>query len=440
MSSDTNANLRTEGPSGVLPRSADGHSGDTDRRPTPRGSLRIAFFTDSFEPTNDGVAKVTSTLAHALVRAGHRVTVFTVRSPGLSRTEVRPDGVRIQRFRSGPTPSYPQYRVAFAPWFVPLSSARFDVVHIHTPGFVGLAGWLAARRWDVPSVGTYHTNLTGLLRGSGGTAPTRAFFRAWARFSIDLCRHCQLATAPSEASRADLLGSTPAAPGREPLLVPNGIDTERFRPGIGAPDWRRRLGIGDVPVVLFLGRLTRDKGAGRFVSALERMDRDRPWFALVAGEGPLRPFLERRLGPGTDLYPRARFIGPVPEEEKPALLAQSQVFVIPSLSDTSSVALLEAMACGVAPVVSEFGGPAEIGRRSSVGTLVDPRDPGRVARAIVTLLEDGPLARSFSERGREWVVEHASAERMAQEFVDAYRYLRRVLPPVRPLRRGEEPR
>ncbi len=401
-----------------------------------RMALNVAFFTDSFEPTHDGVAQVTSTLAAALTHQGHRVTVFTVRSPGLPRSEVRPDGTRIRRFRSIVAPSYPQYRIALTPWYLPLLTCRFDVVHIHTPGFVGLAGWFAARRWRVPSVGTYHTNLTGLLRGVGRTGPARAFFRAWSRFSIDLCRHCDVATAPSEVSRADLVGRATAKQGDAPLLVPNGVDTERFRPGISDPDWRGRLGAGRAPILLFLGRLTRDKGIDRFLRAVERLDRERPWLAVVAGDGPLRPVLEPRRRPGSEPWDRVRFVGPVPEAEKPALLAQSQVFVIPSLSDTSSVALLEAMACGVPSVVSAFGGPAEIAQRSSVGLVADPRDPDRVVGAVLQLLEDTALARSFSCRGHEWVVEHASAERMAREFVKCYRFVRHSPRGMGPTREG----
>lgn len=401
--------------------------------------MNVAFFTDSFEPTHDGVAQVTSTLAAALAHQGHRVTVFTVRSPGLPRSEVRPDGTQIRRFRSVVAPSYPQYRIALTPWYLLLAPCRFDVVHIQTPGFVGLAGWLAARRWRVPSVGTYHTNLTGLLRGVGRTGPARAFFRAWARFSIDLCRHCDVATAPSEVARADLVGRAVVGPEKEPLLVPNGVDTERFRPGVRRPEWRERLGVGSAPTVLFLGRLTQDKGVGRFLRAVERLDRARPWLAVVAGDGPLRPILEPRPRPGTEPRDRVKFVGPVRETEKPALLAQSQVFVIPSLSDTSSVALLEAMACGVPSVVSTFGGPAEIARSSSVGLVADPRDPDRLAGAISRLLEDTALARSFSVRGREWVVAHASAERMAREFVECYRFVRPAPKGTGPNRGGGDP-
>jgi len=384
--------------------------------------LRIAFFTDSFVPTHDGVALVTDTLARALLRAGHSVTVFTVRPPALPRWERRSDGLGIRRYRSVAAPRYPQYRIAIAPWTVLLPRrGDFDVVHVHTPGFVGLAGWMAGRRWRVPTVATYHTDLTGMLRGSGSNPLSRAFYRGWSRFSVDLCRHSDLATAPSDAAR-DGLGSTDRGPPRvETRRVPNGVDTERFRPGIRSPDWRERLNARDAVVITFLGRLTRDKGVGRFLDALERIDTPRPWLAVVAGEGPERPVVEARLRGAPALARRARFIGRVAEAEKPALLSQTSIFVLPSLSDTSSIALLEAMASGASCVVTRFGGPGEIAQRSSAGLLTDPREPAQLAGAIGRLLTDRETARSLAERGREWVRAEASADRMAREYVACYR-------------------
>lgn len=385
-------------------------------------SLRVAFFTDSFVPTHDGVAKVTDTLARSLTRLGHSVTVFTVSQPGEPTRSVRSDGVRVRRFLSLPAPSYPQYRVAIAPWT--LLAARpppLDVIHVHTPGFVGLAGRLAGRRWDVPVVGTYHTNLTDMLRGSGQHRGSRAFFRAWGRFSIDLCRGSDLATAPTESARQALLGPGRVPLARDPCVVSNGVDTSLFRPGVSLPDWRARLGIGDTPLITFLGRLTRDKGVFRFLEALERLDTGRDWFAVIGGEGPHRPVVEERLRPGRPLSARARYLGPVPEAEKAALLAQTSVFVLPSLSDTSSVALLEAMASGAPSVVTFHGGPGEIVRASGVGLPVDPMNSAALARAVERLLDDRTVNEEFARQGRAWVAQHASAEKMASEFVACYR-------------------
>ena len=387
----------------------------------PERSLNVAFFTDSFAPTNDGVAKVTDSLARTLVRRGHNVTVFTVGGSSEPRTEVRGDGVRVHRYFALPAPSYPQYRVALYPWVSMLSGrGRFDVVHIHTPGFVGLAGRLAARRWGVPTVGTYHTNLSDMLRGSGKNRWSRAFFRTWGRFSIDLCRGCDLATAPTEGARAPLRGSGRVPLRRAPRVIPNGVDTTAFRPEIHEPNWRVRLGLPDASLVTFLGRLTRDKGVHRFLDAIQEVTVATPWVAVVGGEGPQRESMLARLKQQRDVGWRVRYVGPVREEEKAALLAQTEVFVLPSLSDTSSVALLEAMACGAPCVVTSRGGPAEIARSSSCGIVVDPESPGELRAAIERLLTDRALRRELSVRGHQWVTRNASADSMAAAYVAAY--------------------
>lgn len=384
--------------------------------------MRIAFFTDSFSPTHDGVASVTDSLARGLRRRGHEVTIFTVGGRGSSRWTVEPDGVRVRRYFAIPAPSYPQYRIALFPWTtLATRPGRFDVVHVHTPGFVGLAGRLAARRWHVPVVGTYHTNLVGMLRGSGTTRISRAFFRRWGRFSVDLCRGCDLATAPTESARDSLLEPSRTPLARSPKVIANGVDTTIFRPGLGGSGWRARRGIGPERVITFLGRLTRDKGVHRFLDAIQGVPSNGTWVALIAGEGPQRPSVEERLADGGSEGSMVRYLGPISEAEKPALLAQTHVFVLLSRSDTSSVALLEAMACGAACVVTSRGGPGEIARSSSVGLVVEPDDKMQAGTAIEQLLNDPALHREQSQRGREWVEAHASTRAMTAEFERSYR-------------------
>ncbi len=396
---------------------------DGPPKPTPP-SLRIAFFTDTFWPTHDGVATVTEALAAALVRAGHSVTVHTTSVPGRPRSERRADGVRVRRHASVPAPSYPQYRIAAFP-YGPVASPgfghRFDLVHVHTPGFVGLAGWMAARRHRLPLVATYHTHLEGMLSGAGGSRGRQRFYRAWSRFAVEICRGSDLATAPSEhALRVVADGQGTGRP-RAARVVANGVDTRRFRPDAPGPDWKRRLGAGSSPLVTFLGRWTRDKGVERFLSALEDWETDIPFVGVVAGEGPLAPVLRERLKTSERFRDRLRDVGPVREEEKPSLLAQSHVFVLPSLSDTSSVALLEAMASGAACVVTSSGGPAEIARSSGAATIVDPLDRSQIRAAVERYLRVPELAREHGRAARAWVEANASVDQVARELVLCYR-------------------
>lgn len=384
--------------------------------------LRIAFFTDSFPPTHDGVAELSAALSSELAARGHELTVFTVRSPGQPRWERLANGVTVRRHLSLAAPNYPQYRVALFPYApVVRPPHRFDIVHIHTPGFVGLAGFLTARRWGVPSVATFHSDLGGMLAATGKTPLGRAFFRAWARFNLDLCLHCDAATAPTSAAGAQLTRAARTA--RVPVVViPNGVDVHRFRPAIPSPDWHHRLGVrSERPFAIFLGRLTRDKGVLRFLDAVESLPAEVPVWAIVGGVGPLQANVAARFAPGTALAHRGKFVGAVPDPEKAALLAQSRVFVLPSLSDTSSLALLEAMACGLSCVVTTHGGPAEIVRRSGAGILVDPQDIPAVRLAIQQLFQEPERAAQFGVRGREWVEREASIGRTATLFESLYR-------------------
>lgn len=389
--------------------------------PPPGKPLRIAFFTDSFPPTHDGVAEATSALGAELSALGHELTVFTVRLPGQRRRERLANGVTVRRHLALAAPSYPEYRVAllpYAPLF--LSRHRFDLVHIHTPGFVGLAGYLASRRWRTPAIGTFHSDLRGMLAGAGKSAVTRAFFRAWARFNVDLCLHCDATTAPTSAARIPL--DAARVSGRQSVVIENGVDVIRFRPGVTSPDWHDRLGVPQGrPFVTFLGRLTRDKGVLRFLDAVEGLRPEVPSFAIVGGAGPLRATVAERFSHGSALADRGGFVGVVPDQEKAALLAQSRVFVLPSLSDTSSVALLEAMACGAGCVVTNRGGPAEIARRSGAGILVEPEDIHGLSRAVEELLEEPTRTAAMAATGMAWVRGEASVQRSASLFVRLYR-------------------
>ncbi|MHB1435518.1 MAG: glycosyltransferase [Thermoplasmata archaeon] len=334
--------------------STQGTTGPADD-PSSRGPLRIAFFTDSFPPTHDGVANVTEAIAVGLRQQGHEITIFTVRPLGLPGAETRPDGIRIHRHLSLAAPRYPQYRVAAFPYLPVVSPScrrRFDVVHIHTTGFVGLSGWLTARRWGLPSVGTYHTHLKDMLRGAAHSRGGERFLRAWGQLALDLCRICDLATAPTQAAIEALTHGARGEFRRPPVVVENGVDTDRFLPGVTRPDWGRTWRMGLAPRVLFLGRMTQDKGVHRFLDALEGWDPGTPFVGIVGGEGPRTAETVRRLRDRSRFRHPVLYVGPVSEQEKAALFSQSSIFVLPSLSDTSSIALLEAMSSGLACVLT----------------------------------------------------------------------------------------
>ena len=387
--------------------------------------MEIAYFTDSYPPMRDGVAQVTSGLARTIAAQGHSVRVYAPRTAsGEERREETADGVEVHRLRSLPVPLYGEYRWPVFPFRVVTGSARdADIVHLHTPGMLGTTGFLSARHARRPLVGTFHTNLDAMRQSVPRKFLVPLFFRVAWWWNLGTYYRCDRATAPSEAARATLLSGA-RKPFRHPVeVVPNGIDVGRFHPGTSVPDWRTRCGLGSVPLVTYLGRLTTDKGIHRFLDGFVHAAAETDIVGIIGGSGPEEPAVRARLASEPALRSRVRYVGPVAEEEKAALLGQTDVFVLPSTSDTSSVALLEAMACGTAVIAPSVGGAAEVVQEGRTGRIVDPEVPQRLGGAIAELARDGADRRRIGDEAETWVRENRSLEAMARRFISVYRCL-----------------
>ena len=389
--------------------------------------MDVAFYTDTYVPTRDGVAAVTSGLAREMARQGASVHVFTTHPRlGAPTEEQLVDGIPVTRVRSVPVPMYGQYRWPVFPFGI-LREAHggrdADILHLHTPGPIGSMGFLAARRYGRPLVGTFHTNLKEMRASLPSKFLVPSFFRIAWWYNLGTYWRCDVTTTPSEAARNALVAAV-SKPFRRPIeVIPNGIDAERFRPGLTVPDWPLRCGLPSGPIVTYLGRLTVDKGIHRFLDAVAAAREHCDLAAIVGGEGPEEAAVRRRIADDPRLARHVRYVGPVVEEEKPALLAQSDLFVLPSTSDTSSVALLEAMACGTMVIAPSTGGAAEVVDDGRTGRRVAVLEPGALARAIVELLDRPGERQAIGRAAAEAVRRTASLETMARRFIALYRLL-----------------
>ena len=390
--------------------------------------MEIAFFTDSYLPTRDGTATVVDGLARALAKEGHAVTIYAPRSDSGPSSRTDEGGITVVRARSHAVPLYPQYRL---PYLTSLGTALradragrdADIIHLHSPGMVGTAGFFIGRRFRRPLVGSFHPLLGAMEESVPPQFGVKTFFRLAGFYSLGLYWRCDRTTAPTAIARATLLEHA-RKPFRRPVeIVPNGIDLDRFHPGIDVPDWRTRCGLGDRPLVTYLGRLTTDKGIHRFLDAVRKALTATDFGVIIGGTGPEEAALRRRLASDPVLSFHVRYVGPVVEEEKPALLAQSDLFVLASTSDTSSVSLLEAMACGAAVIGPTTGGPAEIIRDGVTGVRVPPQLTGVLAHAIEDLVDRPAVRRALATAGQRTVHGGSSIRVTAQRFVDLYRSL-----------------
>lgn len=400
--------------------------------------MEIAFFSDSYLPFRDGVAVEVHALARALKQLGHGVTVYAPEPiAGAPSREVEHEGIPIVRVRSLPVPIYGEYRWPLFP-FPKVAGRNFgsevDVVHAHTPGMLGTTALFAARRYRHPIVGTFHTDVYAARESFQSHKLLALFFWVARWYSLGLYYRCNVTTVPSVPARESLLAHA-TKPFRHPIeVVPNGIEVDRFRPGLSVPDWRARCGFSDGPLLTYLGRLTADKGIHRYLDALHTLPRDEPWAAIIAGVGPEETAVRARLASDPRLGERVRYIGPVAEEEKPALLSQTDLFVLPSVADTSSIAVLEAMASGAACVVSNIGGPSSIVQENRTGRIVPIDHPAPLRDTLTELIRAPDERLRLNRAGQRWVREEASIEASARRFVTLYRALMDHRAPATPVR------
>jgi glycogen synthase len=307
-----------------------------------------------------------------------------------------------------------------------------DVVHCHT-WYVHLAGLLVRRAYGIPLVVTVHS-----------LEPMRPWKReqlgggydvsAWVeRQALELA---DAVIAVSDAARADVLEHFATDPARV-HVVHNGIDTGAFAPDTGR-DALARFGIDPTTTyVLFVGRITRQKGITTLIEAIPQLDA-RIGVVLAAGQ-PDTPELAAEVEQGIAEAQAAsphRTIHWIPEHlDRPTvrqLYSHAAVFVCPSVYEPFGITNLEAMACGVPVVATRVGGIPEVVVHGRTGLLVDPPDdpmaPGgadRVAHdlaaAINALVADPARRKVMGEAGRERAVELFSWSAVASKTLEVYR-------------------
>jgi glycosyltransferase involved in cell wall biosynthesis len=199
------------------------------------------------------------------------------------------------------------------------------------------------------------------------------------------------------------LEAFPRAFGLHPVEVRKGVDTERFRPH--PPGTDPLAHAEHEPRLLFVGRLVPVKDVPNLLAAVSLLrERGRMVQLTLVGEGSLRSGLEieaRELGLGG----RVTFTGHLAGDELARAYRDHDLFVLASTFDNFPNAVLEAMASRLPVVATRVGGIPEQVIEGETGLLVPSRDPGRLARAIESLLDDPSTARAMGEAGRRRVVE-----------------------------------
>ncbi|MBJ6623704.1 glycogen synthase [Streptomyces sp. I4(2020)] len=296
-----------------------------------------------------------------------------------------------------------------------------ELVHSHT-WYANLGGHLAKLLYGIPHVVTAHS-LEPLRPWKAEQLGGGYALSSWAERTAYEAADAVIAV--SGAMRDDILECYPALDPARVHVVHNGIDTALYRPDPGT-DALDRIGLDrSRPYVLFVGRITRQKGVPHLLRAVRHVD-PAAQVVLCAG-APDTPEIDRefrelyeelsRVREGVHWIPQM-----LPRPEVIQLLTHATVFACPSVYEPLGIVNLEAMACGTAVVASRVGGIPEVVDEGSTGLLVDVDDDfeAGLARALDVALGDPGTARAMGEAGRERAVTEFGWDAVARRTAGLY--------------------
>jgi glycosyltransferase involved in cell wall biosynthesis len=354
--------------------------------------MRVALFTNNYEPFCGGVTISVETLRRGLEVRGHEPWVFAPRFPG-----TRDGRPRVVRYPSIPAATYPEFPLAVP--FSPAIAGRVralgvDVFHAHHPFLLGPAAARLARRLGRPLVFTYHTRYEK--------------YAHYVPFSRAVVERAAIALSARFAARADAV-IAPSAVVRDELVrrgvrgpvavVPTGVDLERFRPGDPAAA-RRALGLppGE-PLLLYVGRLDREKSVDRVLLAFDHVAGTLPRARLLlVGQGKEAGRL-RALAARLPSATRIGFVGARAHATLPVCYQAADLFLFASETETQGLVLSEAAACGLAAVAVAAPGCDEVVQDGATG-LLTKADPTALAEAAIGLLVDHERRTAIGARAR----------------------------------------
>ncbi|HLQ56141.1 MAG TPA: glycogen synthase [Streptosporangiaceae bacterium] len=302
------------------------------------------------------------------------------------------------------------------------AAAAADVVHSHT-WYANLGGHLAALLSGAPHVVTVHS-LEPLRPWKAEQLGGGYALSSWCERTA--LESAAAVIAVSEGMRADLLGCYPAIPADRVRVIRNGIDTREYAPDSGTDVLERYGAEPGRPLVVFVGRVTRQKGLSVLLRAAARLDPGTQ-LMLCAGQPDTAELAAEVTGLVQDLLDTRSGViwlsGMLARREVIQLLSHATAFVCPSLYEPLGIVNLEAMACGTAVVASRVGGIPEVVADGETGLLVPPGDPVALADAVNALVRDQALAAAMGQRGRERAVAEFDWAGIARQTVRLYEEL-----------------
>jgi len=382
--------------------------------------MKIAIFSDNFYPELSGISDSIISLAKELVKLGHKINFYVPKYSakdfgGLAERELTLDkNIKIKRLFSLPAPfAGAKARLVLPSFFRPsYGDFKPDIIHSQLFFGVGLEALALARYFKLPIIGTNHTAITEFVRAMPFLPGL--FKKSSLDYAVWYYNCCDFVTAPSRSVFEEMSRYGFERPYE---VISNPLDTKIFRPLKAGPVLKKQFKLSTKTVV-YVGRLSREKNIEIIIKAIALAKKKISDINLaIAGGGKAQAELVglvKELG----LEKEVKFLGVLSHEKIVELYNASEIFAIASTSETQSLVLMQALACGLPSVVVDARALPEYVNEKN-GCVVKAGDERAMAEKFILLLENNELRETLS-RGAVESVRKFSAPNIAAKWEKLY--------------------
>jgi glycosyltransferase involved in cell wall biosynthesis len=361
-------------------------------------------------------------LGPLLQQKGHKVAVIAP-SGSFKPYKKIIDGLEVYGLASVPLLSYPTIRLT-----IPLllkskinriiQSCKPDIIHIQDHFIISKAAVEVSRDLNIPVIATNHLmpeNFTVYFPWENLKHRFEKFL--WKGFSRVFNR-VEMVTAPTETA-ARLIRSKLHL---DVIPVSCGVSLEKFNPSGDTHSVRKKYNIPDKPVLLYVGRLDREKHIEEILKAVTIAVKEIDFCFLIVGKGTRKAALEQ-LTDQLGIKDKVIFTGFMPDEELPYVYKLSRCFIIASIAELLSIVTLQAMASGLPVIAVNAGALSELVKDKINGYLYEEGDIPAIVRAIQNIISNQELYRKMSEKSLEIVRQH-DLYRILESYEKLYEHCR----------------
>jgi len=368
--------------------------------------MEIAWFSDTWLPTIDGVVRSMLMFKKELEKKGNNIYIFV---PGKENS----NNDKIFYYKSKPFSKYKNYRIAS---ILSLLSKRTEniikkiepsVIHSHSPGILGIHAIIASYKHKLPLFFTFHTFVSDsiyLLFHGKMQEIAKKMLDAWLKWYM---KRCSCIIAPSNFVAKEIKRKF----GIDALIMPTGIDTKRFEKGDGK---KIRKKYGNKKIVLHVGRIVKEKNIDLLIKAAPYILKKEDVIFIIVGEGPAKEEMKemvKRKG----LQKHFVFTGFVPDEELIEYYKAADVFAFPSIYETQGIVAFEAMAASIPIAAARYKAIPDFIKDGYNGYLFNPFDAREMAEKIIAAMNDKYIVKNALE-----FVKQYSIEKMADRLLEIY--------------------